>query len=103
MKKLTSAEQMWDPETQTFKRRDLPGPPDFDTWLRSWKVFKCACLLLEISKIEHSTPTATISVLSTRNTARSIGSSSSRQTQDSEKNPLNVGSVEKSQKETAQK
>jgi hypothetical protein len=40
MKKLTYAAQQWDPETQTYKRRDLPGPPDFDTWLRSWEVFK---------------------------------------------------------------
>jgi hypothetical protein len=48
MKKLKYAAQMWDPETQTYKRRDLPGPPDFDTWLRSWKVFKCNCLILDM-------------------------------------------------------
>jgi hypothetical protein len=50
--KLTYAAQMWDPETQSYKRRDLPGPPDFDTWLRSWNVFKCTCLLLDICKVE---------------------------------------------------
>jgi hypothetical protein len=27
-------------------------PPDFDTWFRSWKVFKCTCLLLDICKVE---------------------------------------------------
>jgi hypothetical protein len=52
MKKLTYAAQMRDPETQSYKRRDLPGPPDFDTWFRSRKVFKCTCLLLDICKVE---------------------------------------------------
>jgi hypothetical protein len=52
MKKLTYAAQMWDPETQSYKRRDLPGPPDFHAWLRSWKVFKCTCSILDICKVE---------------------------------------------------
>jgi hypothetical protein len=52
MKKLTYASQLWGPYTPTYKRRDLPGPPDFDTWFRSWKVFKCTCLLLDICKVE---------------------------------------------------
>jgi hypothetical protein len=52
IKKLTYASQLWGPETHTYKRRDLPGLPDFDTWLRSWKVFKCTCLLLDICKVE---------------------------------------------------
>jgi hypothetical protein len=52
MKKLTYAAQMWDPETQSFKQRDLPGPPDFETWLRSWKVFKFTCLILDTCKVQ---------------------------------------------------
>jgi hypothetical protein len=52
MKKLIYVAQLWDHESHTYKRRDLPGPPDFDTWFRSWKVFKCTCLLLDICKVE---------------------------------------------------
>jgi hypothetical protein len=52
IERVTYASQLWDPETNTYKRHDLPGPPDSDTWLRLWKVFKCTCLLLDICMVE---------------------------------------------------
>jgi hypothetical protein len=103
MKKLTYAAQMWDPETQTYKRRDLPGPQTSTLGSGHGKSSNAHASSSTFARSSHSTPTATRSVLSTKNTARSIGSLSSRRTRDSEKNPLNDGSAEKRQQETAQK
>jgi hypothetical protein len=50
--KPTYAAQRWDGETQSYKVRFLPGPSDFDTWFRSWKVFKYTCLLIGSCKTE---------------------------------------------------
>ena len=32
---------------------ELPGPPDFDTWWKSWLVLRCALLLLKAVKAER--------------------------------------------------
>ena len=35
------------PSTGQYQREELPGPPDFDHWLKCWNVLKTALLLLE--------------------------------------------------------
>ena len=34
----------------TYLQRDLPGPATYQGWLAAWRVFKTACLMLNISK-----------------------------------------------------
>ena len=52
LKRLTFASRTLDPSTGEWRRQELPGPPDFPTWWRSWRVFRTALLLLEVSPPE---------------------------------------------------
>jgi hypothetical protein len=103
MKKFTYAAHMWDPETQTYKRRTFQAPQTSTLGSGHGKSSNVRAYSSTFARSSHYTPTATISVLPTKNTVRSIGSLSSRRTRDSEKNPLNDGSAGKKQKETVQK
>ena len=53
LKKLTYVTQNFDPSTNSWQRLELPGPPDYDAWIRSWQVCECCLLLLKITKIER--------------------------------------------------
>jgi hypothetical protein len=53
LKKLTYVTQNFDPSTNSWHRHELPGPPDYDAWIRSWQVYECCLLLLKITKIER--------------------------------------------------
>ena len=43
LKKLTYITQNFDPSTNSWQRHELPGPPDYDAWIRSWQVYECCC------------------------------------------------------------
>ena len=47
LRKLTFIDHVFLPETGGWRRVELPGPPDFEAWLRSWGVFECTLLLLK--------------------------------------------------------
>ncbi|CAE8690656.1 unnamed protein product, partial [Polarella glacialis] len=36
-----------------WQRRELPGPPEFETWWRCWRVYKVAMLLLDVADPER--------------------------------------------------
>ncbi|CAE8649245.1 unnamed protein product, partial [Polarella glacialis] len=36
-----------------LQRRELPGPPEFETWWRCWRVYKVAMLLLDVADPER--------------------------------------------------
>ena len=46
LKKLTMVAFTYQVESGTWKRIEVPGPPDFATWWRCWLVFKTTLLLL---------------------------------------------------------
>lgn len=49
--KLQLIAHVHDPDG-SWRRIDLPGPPNFDSWWRSWQVYQCTLILLRASKIE---------------------------------------------------
>ncbi len=53
LKKLTYITRNVDPSTNSWQRQEVPGPPDYDAWIRSWQVYECCLLLLKINKIER--------------------------------------------------
>ncbi len=46
LRKLTFISYHYNAPEGTWKRLELPGPPDFDSWGKSWLVLKCTFLLL---------------------------------------------------------
>ena len=36
-----------------YTKKELPGPPDFDTWWKCWRVFKTVFLLLRVVSAER--------------------------------------------------
>jgi hypothetical protein len=50
LKKLSMQASHFVPELGTWKTVEQPGPPDFNSWLKSWNVFKTTLLLLDIAK-----------------------------------------------------
>ena len=42
------AAQIWAPERLTYVAKEIPGPPTFDEWRRSWRCFRYACIVLRI-------------------------------------------------------
>ncbi len=46
IRKLTFISYHYNAPEGTWKRLELPGPPDFDSWWKSWLVLKCTFLLL---------------------------------------------------------
>jgi hypothetical protein len=53
LKKLTFTQHVYLPESGCFQRQELPGPADYTAWLRSWRVYECALLLLEAVRAER--------------------------------------------------
>ena len=47
----------------TFKAVEVPGPPNYDQWLSSWKVFENTLLMFEVGTRAGSLPVATPSSL----------------------------------------
>ena len=52
LRKLHLISHTYDPSSGEWRRQDLPGPPDMDTWWRSWMVFRTTMLLLQQAKAE---------------------------------------------------
>ena len=48
LKKLTYIETLFQVSSGTWVRRELPGPSSYEAWERSWAVFECAAILLDI-------------------------------------------------------
>ena len=53
LKKLTFVSFTYLADQGVWRKNELPGPPDFDSWWKSWLVFKCTLLLLKAVKIER--------------------------------------------------
>ena len=53
LKKLTYTESCYNPSTGEWSKRELPGPSDISSWMRSWAVLECTLLLLGIVKAER--------------------------------------------------
>jgi len=56
LRKLTLVSFTYQVETGTWKRVELPGPPDFNTWWKAWLVLKTTLLLLQCvdsERLEH--------------------------------------------------
>ena len=56
LKKLSMVAFTYQVESGTWKRVEVPGPPDFATWWRCWLVFKTTLLLLgcvSTERLEH--------------------------------------------------
>jgi len=56
LKKLSMVAFTYQVESGTWKRIEVPGPPDFATWWRCWLVFKTTLLLLgcvTTERLEH--------------------------------------------------
>ena len=56
LKRLSMVAFTYQVETGTWKRVEIPGPPDFATWWRCWLVFKTTLLLLgcvSTERLEH--------------------------------------------------
>ena len=32
----------------TYLKKDIPGPANFASWLTSWRVFRTACIMLDV-------------------------------------------------------
>ena len=47
LKKLQHSASLFDPNTGRWVQKSLRGPPNFDTWLKCWQVFKVAMIMLE--------------------------------------------------------
>jgi hypothetical protein len=53
LRKLTFISYQYNAPEGSWKRLELPGPPDFDSWWKSWLVFKCTLLLLDAVRPER--------------------------------------------------
>jgi hypothetical protein len=53
LRKLTLMAYHYNAPEGTWKRVELPGPPDFESWWKSWLVLKCTLLLLGSVKPER--------------------------------------------------
>ena len=52
MRKLHLVAHHYEPSDGSWRKQDLPGPPDFATWWRCWLVFRCTMILLRQAKPE---------------------------------------------------
>ena len=48
LRKLTFISFQYQIQEGSWKRQELPGPPDVETWWKSWLVLKCTLLLLKV-------------------------------------------------------
>ncbi len=46
LKKLIHSAALYDPNTGKWVQKSLRGPPNFQSWLKSWNVFKVAMIML---------------------------------------------------------
>ena len=46
LKKLIHSAALYDPNTGKWVQKNLRGPPSFETWLKSWNVFRVAMIML---------------------------------------------------------
>ena len=46
LKKLIHSAALFDPNTGKWVQKNLRGPPSFETWLKSWNVFRVAMIML---------------------------------------------------------
>jgi hypothetical protein len=56
LRKLTLIAYHYNAPDGSWKKHDLPGPPDFESWWKSWLVLKCTLLLLDAvqpERLEH--------------------------------------------------
>ena len=56
LRKLTLIAYHYNAPDGSWKKQDLPGPPDFESWWKSWLVLKCTLLLLDAvqpERLEH--------------------------------------------------
>ena len=53
LKKVALTAFTYQVETGTWRRVEMPGPPDFDTWRKSWQVLKTTLLLLKAVTAER--------------------------------------------------
>jgi len=53
VRKLMFTSFVFNVVTGTWHKAEQPGPPDFDTWWKSWKTYKCLMLLLKAIDVEH--------------------------------------------------
>ena len=53
LRKLVYATYLLSTATGEWQRKELPGPPDFDAWWKSFKVYKTAMVLLAICGAER--------------------------------------------------
>ena len=51
-RRLMLASHTFHAPSNTWQRVQLPGPPDFDTWWKSWLTYRCALLLLKATRAE---------------------------------------------------
>ena len=51
-RRLMLASHTFHAPSNTWTRVQLPGPPDFDTWWKSWLTYRCALLLLKAARAE---------------------------------------------------
>ena len=52
LKRLVFTTHLYEPASGSWHRQELPGPPDFQAWWKSWLVFRTAMLLLDASPVE---------------------------------------------------
>ena len=48
-KTLKFVAKVWLPESGAYVNKELPGPPSFDDWRRSWRVFRFAMVVLGVA------------------------------------------------------
>ena len=52
LRRLTFLAYMFSMATGEWVKREIPGPPDFDSWWRCWRVYRTTLLLLEAATTE---------------------------------------------------
>ena len=52
LRKLTFTSLLYNAVDGSYKRTELPGPPDFESWWKCWMVYRCALLLLDAVRTE---------------------------------------------------
>ena len=45
--------KLWNADSCSYEPKELPGPPDFEEWRRSWRVYRYALLVLGIATSSH--------------------------------------------------
>ena len=48
LRRIVFVSHMYNPLTGEWTKKELSGPPDFESWWTCWRLFKVVCLLLEV-------------------------------------------------------